>query len=191
VCDQLEYPTELDAVFTLPDNRRLRVRALHPDEDGPIRELDAHLSPRSRYFRYLSPMPVTPETVVRLLASVDYRRRLTLVAEIDSGSRGEVIGLASFCAVDDRNVEVALAVRDDWQRQRVGTELVHRVIDAAEARGFDRFIAHVTAENIAMRRLLKSIGDVVSAKADGAVSELVFVRRERPHVPRRKSAIRA
>ena len=178
--DQIEYPSELNDAFTLPNERRLRVRALRPNEDGPIRELDAHLSPRSRYFRYLSPMPVTPETVVRLLVSVDHRRRLTLVAENDSGTRGEVIGLASFCAVDDRNVEVALAVRDDWQRQRVGTELARRVIDAAEARGFDRFIAHVTAENVAIRRLLKNIGDIVSAKADGAVSELVFVRRERP-----------
>src|SRR5262245_44445488 len=159
--DPTEYPSELNEAFTLPNERRLRVRALRPNEDGPIRELDAHLSPRSRYFRYLSPMPVTPETVVRLLASVDYQRRLTLVAENDGGGRGEVVGLASFCAVDDRNVEVAIAVRDDWQRQSVGTELAHRVIDAAEARGFDRFIAHVTAENTAMRRLLKNIGEVV------------------------------
>ena len=190
MCDQIEYPTELNDAFTLPDERRLRVRALRPNEDGPIRELDAHLSPRSRYLLYLSPAPALPDSVVRLMASVDYRRRMTFVAENVTGARGEVIGLASFCAVSDRNVEIALAVRDDWQRQRVGTELAHRVIDAAEARGFDRFIAHVSAENFAIRRLLKSICDVVSATADGAVSELVFVRRERPNVPRRKSAIR-
>lgn len=125
-------------------------------------------------------MPTLPDSVVHLLASVDYRRRLALVAENDSGPRGEVVGLGDFCAVDDQSVELGLVVRDDWQGQRVGTELVSRLLQAAEARGFHRFIAYVTADNVAIRRLLRSVCHVKSAHVSGAVFELILQRRAIP-----------
>ena len=63
------------------------------------------------------------------------------------------MGLASFGAIDDGNVEVALVIRDDWQRQRLGTELAGRLLQAAEARGFHRFITNVS---LGQRRDTKS-----------------------------------
>jgi RimJ/RimL family protein N-acetyltransferase len=74
-------------------------------------------------------------------------------------------------------VEVGLVVRDDWQRQRLGTELAGRLLQAAEARGFHRFIANVHSDNAAIRRLLRNLGDVVSTKMSGGISEFAFVRR--------------
>jgi RimJ/RimL family protein N-acetyltransferase len=172
-----EYPSELDAQLTLSNQKHLRIRALRRCEEGPIRELFARLSPRSRYLRFLSPMPTLPDSVVRQLACVDYRRQLALVVENDETNGGEIVGLGSFGAIDDRNVEVALVVRDDWQQQHVGTELAIRVLQAAEDRGFHRFIAHFLSDNTAIRRLLKNVGDVVSMKVSGGFSELAFVRR--------------
>jgi acetyltransferase len=122
-------------------------------------------------------MPFVPDSVVRLLASVDYRRQLALVAEHETPDGREVVGMGSFGAVDDSSAEVALVVSDQWQQQGVGTELASRVLEAAEARGYDRFIVHVASDNVAMRRLLRNVGDVVSAKVSRGVSELVFVRR--------------
>jgi RimJ/RimL family protein N-acetyltransferase len=122
-------------------------------------------------------MPALPDAVVRLLACVDYRRKLALLAEYNDGGREEVIGLGSFGATDEGDVEVGLVVRDDWQRLRVGTELAERVMQAAEERGFKRFIACVLSDNIAMRRLLRTVGEIVSAKMSGNVSEVVFIRK--------------
>jgi diguanylate cyclase (GGDEF)-like protein len=173
----LAYPEELSAEVVLPNRRRLRIRALRRFEDGPIRELYAHLSPRTRYMRFFSPMPTLPESVVQLLVRVDYYRSVSLVAESHDGDAAAIVGLGSFGAVDDRNVEIALVVRDDWQRQRVGTELVLRVMDAAESRGFRRFLATFRSENVAIRRLVAGVGDVVSARMSGGISELAFVRR--------------
>ncbi len=176
---ELTYPDDLDADVLLPNQRRLHIRALHRSEDGPIRELYAHLSPRSRYMRFLSPMPTLPDSVVRLLVRVDYRRSLSLVAESRDEDGPAVVGLGSFGAIDDRNVEIALVVRDDWQQQRVGTELARRVMEAAESRGFHRFIATFRSENVAIRRLLAGLGDIVCARASGGISELAFVSRHR------------
>jgi hypothetical protein len=79
-------------------------------------------SVRGRYLTFFSPMPSLPDTVLGLLTSVDYRRNLSLVAEEGAGT-GELVALASFGATDADRREVALVVRDAWQRQRVGTAL--------------------------------------------------------------------
>jgi len=173
-----DYPADLSDEVTLPDRRRVRIRALRRCEEAPIRELFAHLSPDTRYRRFLSPMPALPDHLVRQLACGDYRRQLALVAEYDSGTASaEPIGLASFGAIDDSTVEVALVVRDEWQRHQVGTELAQRLMLAAEARGFHRFIATVLSGNTGIRRLLSHVGRVVSGRIDGGTMELAFVRR--------------
>ncbi len=167
---------EADRCITLPNGRRVRIRPLHACEADTIRELYAHLSPRTRYLRFLSPIPTLPDSVLRLLLDVDQERRMALVAQQADGP-GEVVGLGSFGAVDDDSAEVGLVVRDDWQRQGVGTELAARVLQAAEDRGFHRFIALMSSDNEPMRKILRRIAVVISAKLSGRVSELVFIRR--------------
>jgi RimJ/RimL family protein N-acetyltransferase len=174
-CD--EYPGDGDDYVTLSNRQRVRIRALRRGEDAPIRELWPHLSPRTRYLRFLSVMTTLPDSLVRRLVVMDDCRTLALVAEHEADGTADVIGLANVGAVDDVSVEVGLVVRDDWQRQHVGTELATRMILAAERRGFRRFIGHVLEENVAMRKLLKNIGDVVSTKVSGSVFEVAFVRR--------------
>ena len=171
------YPTELDAHVTLTDQRRIRIRALHSREERPIRLLHARLSPRTRYLRFLSPIPTLPDALVRRLACVDHRRRLAVVAEDEGAGCADVVALASFSAVDETTAELAVVVQDDWQRQGIGTALVSTLLDAAEKRGFDRFIATVATDNSIIRRLLNRVGRVVGSHTSLGVSELVFVRR--------------
>jgi RimJ/RimL family protein N-acetyltransferase len=172
-----EYPIELVDYVTLPDQRRLRIRPLRRCEEGPIRDLYAHLSPASRYLRFFSPMPELPASVMRMLACVDYQRTLALVAEHEDGATPEPIGLASYGALDDGTAELALVVRDEWQHQHVGTELATRLLRAAEDRGFHRFIVHALSENVSIRNLLKDVGVVQSSKRHGNVFEIEFLPR--------------
>jgi len=127
--------------------------------------------------RFLTPIPALPDVVVRRLASVDHCRRLAVVAEDEGAGCAGVVALASFSAVDETTAEVAVVVQDDWQRQGVGTALVSTILDAAEKRGFNRFVATVAADNSIIRRLLDRFGRVVASHTSLGVSELVFVRR--------------
>ena len=171
------YPSELNDSFVLADNRRIRVRALRPFEHQPVQELFDHLSPRSRYLRFLSPLRELPDALLRRLTSVDYRRHLALLAEYTSGGGSETVGLGSFGVVDEARAEVGLVVRDEWQRLRIGTELAVRVLQAAESRGVHRFIAHIAIGNDASRKLIRNVGEIVSASWSCGVSELMFIRR--------------
>ena len=59
--DEDGYPAELESQLTLAGGRRVRIRALHTCEAEPIRALHCRLSDRSRYLRFLSPMPALPD----------------------------------------------------------------------------------------------------------------------------------
>jgi acetyltransferase len=172
-----EYPSELEDHIRLPNQRLLHIRPLRPCDDGPIRELYSHLSPRTRYLRFLSPMPVLPDSVLSLMTCVDYRRRLALLAELDIADGTEVVALGSFGAIDDGTAEVGLVVRDEWQGQGIGIALAARVLQAAEARGFTRFVAHVLWDNGVIRKVLNQVGHVLSTRTHHGVSEVSFVRQ--------------
>jgi GNAT superfamily N-acetyltransferase len=123
-------------------------------------------------------MPVLPDPILRLISCVDYCRRLALFAELDTRDGVQVVALGSFAGIDDNTAEVALVVGDEWQRRGIGIALAARLLLAAEARGFDRFVAHVLRENVAIRRLLNHVGVVVSTKSQDGVSEVCFIRRQ-------------
>ena len=170
--------TYLDERLMLPDLTRLRIRALRHCEIETVRALYAQLSARTRYLRFFSAMPELSESMERLLTCGDPMRRLAIVAELDDVPAGMgVIGLASFVALDDTAAEIAVVVRDDWQRQRVGTALMSRIMRAAEERGFHRFVVNVLAENVAARQLLSRGLELLSSTMSGGVSEMVLERR--------------
>jgi len=172
-----DYPAELDTWITLPNGKRLHIRPLRPSEESTVLNLYARLSPRTRYQRFHLETRGLSEAVLRLLVDVDHHHRLALVAENDAGEDG-VVGLANFGAIDDESVELGLVVCDEWQRQHVGTELACKVIQAAEDRGFCRFVAHILSDNVAIRRLMKGKGDILSARTSCGVTEIEFIRRK-------------
>ena len=163
--------------ITLPNGLQVRIRPLRHGELNTVRELCARLSLRTRYLRFLSPMPVLPESLLLMLADVDDPRRLTLIAELDAAAGGNVVALGNMAAVDDDQAEFGLVVADAWQRQGIGSALAARLLHAAEVRGYRRFVVDGLLNNPALRPLLNHLADVVSTSTRRGVSEITFVRR--------------
>ena len=172
---RMNDPT-MNANITLPNGRQVRIRALRHGELNTVRELCARLSPRTRYLRFLSPMPVLPASLLHMLADVDDPRRLTLIAELDADC-GNVVALGNLVAVDDGHAELGLVVADAWQRQGIGVALAARLLHAADARGFQRFVVHGLCDNPGVRPVLRHTADVISARTRFGVTETMFVRR--------------
>ncbi|HKE82224.1 MAG TPA: GNAT family N-acetyltransferase [Vicinamibacterales bacterium] len=171
------YPSQVEDRLLLPSRGALRIRPLRQRDVGVIGEFYRRLSPRTRYLRFLSPMPDPPDALARLITSVDDDRRLALIAESDIADGAEVVALGECAGLDDHTAEVGFVVQDEWQRQGIGTALAMRTLGAAEARGFDRFVAEMLVYNVGVRRLLDRVGVVVSSKTRRGVSEVTFVRR--------------
>lgn len=162
--------------ITLPNGCRLRIRLLRPGEDGAVRELLARLSPRARYLRFFSEMPVVPDSLVRMLTDAGDARRFALIAELDRANGSDVVALGNV-AIDKDCAEVGLVVADAWQRQGIGGALIDGLMHAAEARGCHRFVVHGLWENPALRRLLNHVADIVSTMTRQGAMEITFVRR--------------
>ncbi len=161
----------------LPNGRLVRLRELQPGEYGPVRELCARLSLRTRYQRFLSPMPVVPDALLRILADSEAPRRLALIAELGGDRDSDVIALGNLCVADDDRAELGLVVADAWQRQGIGLALAATLLRTAEDRGYHRFVAHGLMGNPGFRPLLRHLADVVSTKTIHGVSEVTFVSR--------------
>src|SRR5262245_16577630 len=130
-----DIPIDLSDDILLPDHRVLSIRPVRRCDFEPVRNLYRHLSPRSRYLRFFSPMPALPESMLRLITCVDQLRQVALVAELDSQAGRAIVAFANFAATDEGAAEVALVVGDEWQRQGIGTIVAEKLVQAAAARG--------------------------------------------------------
>jgi len=182
-CKSAQYPSELEGRMTLPNGNWLRIRPLRPSEGAAIREFYRRLTLRTRRLRLLSPSPDLSDSALNLITSVDYCRRLALLAESDMAHREEIVAVSEFAALDDHTAEVALVVSDEWQRLGLGTALAARTLLAAEARGFDLFVAQVFCDNVGVMRLLDHVAAIVSMQTRRGVSEITFVPRTRRRSP--------
>jgi RimJ/RimL family protein N-acetyltransferase len=185
VADQSEYPTNLERDVTLKDGTALHIRPIRPDDAPRLMDLYDRLSRLSAYQRFFSIMKRLPPDWARLLATVDHRRRLALVAERGPADAPEIEAVARYEPTDDPGTaEVAFAIQDGYQGKGLGTLLLRHLLDAAEARGIHRFRAYVLADNRRMLDLLTRFTDIRERQLDAGVVSLLFERRaDRPHAP--------
>jgi RimJ/RimL family protein N-acetyltransferase len=175
------YPRELESVLTLRTGARVRVRPIRPDDEQGLRALHARLSPDSLYHRFFSPRRELSAAAARELATVDYERRLALVATPEE-SDDTLVAVARYAeSLDEPTAaEIAIVVEDGWQRLGLGSSLLSQLLRAAEERGFHTFRADVLATNQRMLRLLRRATTIVKSRTSSGVVEVVFRRAGQP-----------
>ena len=173
-----DYPTDLERNVTLKDGTALRLRPIRPDDAPRLISLYNRLSRLTAYQRFFSAMKRLPPDWARLLATVDYHRRLALVAEHGPADAPEIEAVARYEPTDDPGtVEVAFAIQDGYQGKGLGTLLLRHLLDAAEARGIHRFCAYVLADNQRMLALFSRLTDIRERRLESGVVTLLFERR--------------
>lgn len=80
-------------------------------------------------------------------------------------SDGEVIAMGHLL-YDGPDAEIGLLVRDDWQRQGIGSMLSKRLVEAADAAGATTVTAQTTIHNTAIAQTLRSAGLKISGVSE-------------------------
>lgn len=172
------YPRDLERLVTLRDGVRVQLRPIRPEDQARLIELYDRLSRHSAYQRFFTVMRRLPPDWAKLLATVDYRRRLALVAEHEGPHGPELLGVGRYEPTDrEDTAEVAFVVQDGWQNRGLGTILFQSVLEAAVARGIRRFVAYVLADNLRMHDLIRRFADIEQRKIEQGVVEIVFTPR--------------
>ncbi|GAB3956696.1 hypothetical protein GCM10027614_69720 [Micromonospora vulcania] len=132
--------------LVLPDGGELAVRPAGGDDLAGVLELHEACSPRSRHRRYLGGAGVPRSARLRRL--LEPTRGLTLIATstASDGTAESVVAMANLLGEGDE-AEVALLVRDDWQRRGLGSALLRRLAQHADRAGYAALVLHVQAEN--------------------------------------------
>jgi GNAT superfamily N-acetyltransferase len=130
----------------------LTLRPVLPEDGALIEEAFEHLSERSRYQRFLSPISSLSRSQLSYLSEVDHIRHVALGALLGE----EPVGMVRMVCLPDSVTEadIAITVIDDYQGLGVGSELLRVMGVVARHRGISRLHFDVLAENAAMLGLL-------------------------------------
>ncbi len=147
------------ATFKLRDGRTVTVRRMLPADVNHLVRIYRYLSPESLYLRFqepaanLPPMRVLEEA--RRLAESGYTQGKGFLAFVDlPGKPGTPIAGARYVRVAPDAAEISITVRDDFQRQGVGSHLLTILLQEARNDGIRKIIANVSVQNQAILHLL-------------------------------------
>ncbi len=170
------YPTRYIAPWTLPNGEAILIRPVRPEDEPLMVEFNATLSPDSIYLRYFHPISVSQLTSHEQLARlcfIDYDREMNLVAERrKSDGAIEIIGMGQLTKLHgSREAEFAILISDHYQRQRIGTELLRRLIDFGRDEKLERIVAEILPENEGMKQVSARLGFTLKMNREDGVVE--------------------
>jgi acyl-CoA hydrolase/GNAT superfamily N-acetyltransferase len=153
------YPRELETYVTF-DGVEIFFRPIKPTDEPLMQDLFYSLSKESIYYRFFSSISAMSHAHVQRYTTIDYQQELAIVGVVqEEGEQEEIIAVGRYAVEPGTDMaEVALLVRDDWQRKGIGTWLQEYLIEIAKSRGIAGFTARVLPENAPVLHLVHRSG---------------------------------
>jgi GNAT superfamily N-acetyltransferase len=146
----------------LPDGRMLALRRVATTDTPLIGDLLSRISARSRRLRYLIAAASSPDLIIREAIRISSARDpnyTALVVTGDEAGHETAIAVGELAAEPAaRAAELAIVVRDDYQRLGIGTIVWDTLLRAARAQGVLKAQATTLAENEGLLRLVRRMG---------------------------------
>jgi RimJ/RimL family protein N-acetyltransferase len=110
---------------------------------------------------------------------IDYAKEMTILATVKEAENEKVVAVGQYGKNESAHTaEVALVVRDDYQNQKIGTELLSYLTYLARREGLLGFTAEVLVENRSMLHLFEKLGFDIQKRSEQGVYELKLAFRE-------------
>jgi acetyl coenzyme A synthetase (ADP forming)-like protein len=160
-------PRDIDVV--LRDGSSVRIRAAKPSDEAATLAFLNGLSDESRTLRF-GDKPVDVAATARRWVGVEECTGCCVLGV----QGGEVIGQASYDRIGDDRAEVGFTVTDAFQGRGLGTLLLKRLAEAADADGVAVFEAVVQADNHKMLDVLRESGFGITMKSEPGLIRVQF-----------------
>jgi GNAT superfamily N-acetyltransferase len=150
--------------YTARSGQQVRLRLIQKEDAALLVDLFHNLSPESRRLRFhLYTTKLPDEQVWKAaiaLSDLDPQRQMAILATIiEADGEEHAVGVARFArdAVEDKEAEVAIVVRDDFQRKGLGKHLLRILAEKAREAGISFFSAWILVDNIRLMKLIKGM----------------------------------
>lgn len=187
-------PPTLPISARLANGTRVMIREIEREDRALVEEGFRHLSPRSRFLRFLSQKGGLSERELDKLTDTSDVDDIAIGAITipDDETSPQPVGVARFVRFShsDTRAEIALTVVDGFQGAGAGSLLIETLARVASGCNIARFIALVHRENAAMLALAGKYG--AQTRSTGPEIELSMevgqiVKRATQDVPQRKT----
>jgi acyl-CoA hydrolase/GNAT superfamily N-acetyltransferase len=168
-----EYPEHLETRRTTKTGLSLLLRPVKISDEPLLKEFFYSLSDQSLFRRFMTPRRDMPHERLQEFVVIDYTREMVILAILDEGTRALVAGLGEYYVEEDGlTANVAFAVRDQYQNQGVGSELLAYLTQLARKQGLLGFTAEVLKENEPMLRVFEKMRFPIESASAGECYEL-------------------
>ena len=167
-----EYPKQYETRRSTKKGLPLFMRPVRISDEPPIKDFFYSLTDKSIYRRFISQRKDMPHERLQDFVVIDYTKEMIIVVILErEGMKDEIIALGQYGIEETAHVaEVALVVRDEYQGQGVGRELLGYLTHLARQQGLLGFTAEVLVENTPMLRLFEKMGfDIERRTAEGVI----------------------
>jgi RimJ/RimL family protein N-acetyltransferase len=165
---------------TTEKERAVNVRQSVVEDVDLLIDMWRRLSARTIQLRYCAPRSHIPEATARdemeRMLNSDPDVAATLIGTVDEAEASRAVSIVQLVqSPDDRSVaEIAIVVRDDYQREGLGRALCQLVKQVALARGIKTLQVHTLPENHAVMRLVRSMGVRFTAETRRGETEIML-----------------
>jgi acyl-CoA hydrolase/GNAT superfamily N-acetyltransferase len=182
-----EYPEHLETRKTARSGLAVRLRPVRITDEPLLKAFFYSLSDQSMYTRFMSARKDMPHERLQEYTVIDYTKEMVILAVVEQGARpaadqgqgqsgrggsgrerpegrdGEplhelVVGMAEYY-LDEENLtaNVAFTVRDEYQNQGIGSELLTYIVHLARREGLHALTAEVLVDNKPMMRVFQKL----------------------------------
>jgi GNAT superfamily N-acetyltransferase len=146
----------------LRDGSAVSVRPAGPSDEAPLRTFLTGLCPEARRMRFFTGAADMGRAAHQAADTAPNRYGLLVHDEL-----GVLVAHAAYLALDATRAEVAVEVADHLHGRGLGTILIERLAEAAQARGVTHFVAEVLPENGEMLHVFRDGFDARVAFHEG------------------------
>ena len=173
------YPEKLETYRTTRSGLRLMLRPVKISDEHLLKDFFYSLSDDSMYRRFISTRKDMHHDRLQQFVVIDYSREMLILAVIDVEGKETIAGMGQYFIEESTHMaEVAFVVRDDYQGQGVGVELLSYMTYLAKRDGLHGFTAEVLMDNKPMLSLFEKMGFAIEKRMEAGMYELKMSFKE-------------
>lgn len=160
-------PPSPSSIFRSKNGTLVTIRPIVPEDIQREQDFIKHLSPETRYRRFMSTLRELSTEQLEHFTHIDYDREMAFIALIEENGKEKEIGVCRYAANPEgtsrESCEFAIVIADEWQGQGLGYQLMQHLIAAARHHGFKTMTGEFLAENSPMLKFVASLGFALSS----------------------------
>ena len=158
------YPWQWVRDVSLKNDIKVQLRPIRPEDAESIQSLVRHMSPESRYFRFMHTINELSPFMAAQFTKLDYDRQMAFAA---TDENDKVVGACRYMMSNDRlSGDFGISISEDWKGCGLASALMRLLMEHAAAQGLHTLHGDVLRSNRPMQRLMQSLGFVSKYNPD-------------------------